>query len=127
MYYKELYYKPTANFTARQNNETVSISADEDGFLDGAKVDLENGKYRYESTISNIKNSVYEATGKFYTVDNGYLYCKQAYSGITDTKIVIKANFPKPASNVRLEIELNRTMLEFSTDSVNWTILEDFT
>ena len=32
-YFKTLYYKPTTNFKASQNNSTVSISADEDGFL----------------------------------------------------------------------------------------------
>jgi hypothetical protein len=32
--YIQNYYKPTTNFKASQNNLSVSISADEDGFLD---------------------------------------------------------------------------------------------
>ena len=34
--YIQNYYKPTTNFKASQNNLNVSISADEDGFLNGA-------------------------------------------------------------------------------------------
>lgn len=39
-YFKTLYYKPTTNFKASQNNETLSISADEDGFLNWSILNL---------------------------------------------------------------------------------------
>jgi hypothetical protein len=38
--YIQNYYKPTTNFKASQNNLTVSVSADEDGFLNGSVINL---------------------------------------------------------------------------------------
>ena len=38
--YIQNYYKPTTNFKASQNNSTVSISADEDGFIEGSSTNL---------------------------------------------------------------------------------------
>ena len=51
----ENYYKPTTNFKASQNNQTVSISADEDGFLDGSVINLTTGSYTAEVN-KNILN-----------------------------------------------------------------------
>lgn len=46
--YIQNYYRPSTNFTARQNNTTVSISSDEDWLM-------ENGAYNlYDSTFSLI-------------------------------------------------------------------------
>ena len=42
-----LYYKPTTNFKASQNNSTVSISADEDGFLNTSIINLTTGAYSW--------------------------------------------------------------------------------
>jgi len=46
-YFKTLYYKPTTNFKASQNNLSVSVSADEDGFLDGSVLNLTTGTYTW--------------------------------------------------------------------------------
>lgn len=48
--YIQNYYKPTTSFTARQNNQEINISADEDGFLDGSVVSLLNGTYSFTPT-----------------------------------------------------------------------------
>lgn len=45
MYFKTLYYKPTTNFKASQNNTSISISADEDGFNDWAILNIANWTY----------------------------------------------------------------------------------
>ena len=60
-YFKTLYYKPTTNFKASQNNSTMQISADEDGFLDGSVINLTTGAYSYSDTITtwDIKNNNY--------------------------------------------------------------------
>lgn len=47
MYFNTLYYKPTTNFKASQNNLNVSISADEDGFLNGSVINLTTGAYSW--------------------------------------------------------------------------------
>ena len=52
MYFKTLYYKPTTNFKASQNNSTVSISADEDGFLHSSKLDLTTWAFTYTDSIT---------------------------------------------------------------------------
>ena len=57
LYFKTLYYKPTTNFKASQNNSTVTLSADEDGFNDWAIVNLSTGTY------TDIKNFGTSYTG----------------------------------------------------------------
>jgi len=50
-YFKTLYYKPTTNFKASQNNLSLSISADEDGFLNGAIINKVNWTFTWNSLI----------------------------------------------------------------------------
>lgn len=42
--YIQQYYKPTTAFNASLNWDSIDLRADEDGFLDWAKIDLVNGK-----------------------------------------------------------------------------------
>jgi len=58
-YYKSLYYKPTTSLKASQNNSSVSMTADEDGFNDG--------------TIINLKTSKFTDFKNFWTLYTGIL------------------------------------------------------
>ena len=51
-YFKTLYYKPTTNFKASQNNSTVSISADEDGFQYWSVLNLSTWTYSFATPYS---------------------------------------------------------------------------
>ena len=66
MYFKTLYYKPTTNFKASQNNLNVSISADEDGFAEWAVTNLLTWAYTWglwaSATDLLTWASVYSAT-----------------------------------------------------------------
>lgn len=51
LYFKTLYYKPTTNFKASQNNSTVSISADEYWFLDWMVINRLTGAFSVPDVI----------------------------------------------------------------------------
>ena len=53
-YFKTLYYKPTTNFKASQNNLTVSVSADEDGFLNGSVINFLNWTATFTETFGTF-------------------------------------------------------------------------
>jgi hypothetical protein len=53
-YFKELYYKPTTNFKASQNNLSVSVSADEDGFLNGSVINLQTWTATFTETFGTF-------------------------------------------------------------------------
>ena len=56
--YIQNYYKPTTNFKASQNNTSISISADEDGFLDGSVISLVNGTYSFIKTYAGNETEI---------------------------------------------------------------------
>lgn len=66
LYFNTRYYKPTTNFKASQNNSTVSISADEDGFAEWAVINLLTGAYVWGLWVSATdlltSSSIYSAT-----------------------------------------------------------------
>lgn len=68
-YFKTLYYKPTTNFKASQNNLNVSISADEDGFLNGSVINFLTWAYSWNSWLwlSNYLDSLHSA---FFRTDS---------------------------------------------------------
>lgn len=62
-YFKTLYYKPTTNFKASQNNLNVSISADEDGFLNGSVINFLNWTATFTETFSTFYLLQYTISG----------------------------------------------------------------
>jgi len=61
--YIENYYKPTTNFKASQNNQTVSISADEDGFLNGSVINLVTWTATFTETFGTFYLLQYTISG----------------------------------------------------------------
>lgn len=62
-YFKTLYYKPTTNFKASQNNQTVSISADEEGFLNWSIINLSTGIASFTETFGTYYILDYTISG----------------------------------------------------------------
>lgn len=62
-YFKTLYYKPTTNFKASQNNLSVSISADEDGFLNGSVINLSTWTATFTETFGTFYLLDYTVSG----------------------------------------------------------------
>ena len=62
-YFKTLYYKPTTNFKASQNNQSVSISADEDGFLNGSVINLQTWTATFTETFGTFYLLQYTISG----------------------------------------------------------------
>lgn len=52
-YFKSLYYKPTTNFEAFENNAVASVSTDESGFLEWSVINLQTGKFTWNSWIGS--------------------------------------------------------------------------
>ena len=63
LYFKTLYYRPTTNFKASQNNSTVSISADEDGFLNWSIINLSTGIASFTETFGTYYILDYTISG----------------------------------------------------------------
>lgn len=63
LYFKTLYYKPTTNFKASQNNQSVSISADEDGFLNWSVYNLSTGTATFTETFATFYLLQYTISG----------------------------------------------------------------
>lgn len=63
LYFKTLYYKPTTNFKASQNNLSVSVSADEDGFLNGSVINLQTWTATFTETFGTFYLLQYTISG----------------------------------------------------------------
>lgn len=61
--YIQNYYKPTTNFKASQNNLSVSISADEDGFLNGSVINLQTWTATFTETFGTFYLLKYTVSG----------------------------------------------------------------
>lgn len=137
-YFKTLYYKPTTNFKASQNNSTVSISADEDGFLNTSKYDLTTWTYNFTHTndttllIWSIYSSVpnlysYSTTTTWVTSDSLYrswntVSLKWAASGtVVGTYKIYMGNL----SSIRWTWCVRYAMAEYSYDNSAWNTIND--
>jgi hypothetical protein len=94
LFFKTLYYKPTTNFKASQNNSTVSISADEDGFLDGSVINLTTGTYSYtDSFADNVlsTDNIYSSNKYPITISGGQMVLNgDALLSLPDVQPVMK-------------------------------------
>jgi hypothetical protein len=71
-YSKLLYYKPTTNFKASQNNLSVSVSADEDGFIEWSVLNVTTWAWSFNDTVNDgsINNNMYFYRTPWVTFDS---------------------------------------------------------
>jgi hypothetical protein len=67
----EYYAKPTENATIICNGDKISLSADSDGILGGAIVDLDKGKYLYGVGILDLSTNLSTFINNFYSGTQG--------------------------------------------------------
>jgi len=72
LYFKTLYYKPTTNFKASQNNLSVSVSADEDGFIEWSVLNVTTWAWSFNDTVNDgsINNNMYFYRTPWVTFDS---------------------------------------------------------
>jgi hypothetical protein len=142
------YAKKSENFTVVANGIKTELKADKDGLFSDAIIDLDNGKYWYDSGILGVvengrsfANNVFsadfgdsaEAPAANPAIINGYS-CDDATNLIktdvakTNKKIVMKCNTLLPIQHLLFNYTpyLSATIstdLEISSDGVNYTTL----
>jgi hypothetical protein len=145
IYFKLFYAKPTENATIVCNGEKISLSTDEDGLLSGAIIDLDKGKYLYDSgnlgvhaTACVFANGVYSATtgglagGNPPRVINDWYIQYGLLSGTDATarNVVVKINTILPIkslkfyTNLRVGTTYITSLIEYSLDGTNWITLQ---
>jgi len=134
--YIQNYYKPTTNFKASQNNLNVSISADEDGFLEAWKINLLTGQYTFDirdvpqvwTWIGHIFNNtvVTWVGGLIFDVLSGTEYQLRT-SATTYVEWVLKVKIPWGLTNITINAFLRRAGASFSTDGIGYTTMLDNT
>ncbi len=70
LYFKTLYYKPTTNFKASQNNLEVDISADEEWFIENSVLGITTWTWSFTDPITSwqIQNNMYFSRSTWCTV-----------------------------------------------------------
>ncbi len=131
LYFKTLYYKPTTNFKASQNNSTVSISADEDGFLNWSVINLLTWTYTWAlATVlgTSFKPNCFavtDATGdivnSFYISGSNQLL-KNSSSGIYVATFKV---FIPSALSINIKGTVRRSKAEWSYDNLSWNTIQD--
>lgn len=129
--YIQNYYKPTTNFKASQNNLSVSVPADEDGFLDWAVINRVNGTYSYTLAAvvwTSFRPSLYSYTDPSWDTANSFYISwsnQQMKWNITWVYIwTFKAKIPYWTS-VTISWTLRYTLAEYSFDNSNWVTIRD--
>lgn len=138
--YIQRYAKKTENFTLVCNGVKTSLSADRDGLLNGAVIDIDNGKYSYANPFNSAVNfsDIFSCSvgGGSTAPDvlNGWdwantLESLQSVSDATARNIVIKVNTLLPIKHLKLVATLfnNNTaagQLDISPDNVTYTALQ---
>jgi hypothetical protein len=134
--FKTHYPKPTENATIICNGDKISLSADADGILGGAIIDLDKGKYLYYQSFVNTTvgvagaNNVY-ASGQSTaqtapTVISGFsLASGDLRGGDTGVYITWKVNTLLPIKHLVVSFKqyINGCYVQISPDNVNWTTL----
>lgn len=135
--YIQNYYKPTTNFKASQNNLNVSISADEDGFLEAWKINLLTGQYTFDirdvpkvwTGIWHIFNNTVVTwlnTWLIFDVLSWVEY--QLRTGITAyVEWVLKIKIPWGLTSLTINAYLRRAGASYSTDWIGYTTMLDNT
>jgi len=111
MYFKTLYYKPTTNFKASQNNLSVSINADEDGFLNTGVYNLLTGTYSFSQTNDT---SVQIGTSSYSFIPNLFSYSTTTPNGTSD--ILLK-------STTTMSLKWSQVWIVVGTYKINMTLL----
>jgi hypothetical protein len=143
-YFKVHYAKSTESATIICNGEKISLSADEDGLLTGAIIDLDKGKYSCNifgsSTAENtaFANNVYAASiGSYASTPSGinnWLISPfiAAGDGSVDRFITLKVNTMLPIKSLLLTLKYATysggvATAEISTDGINFTVIDTVT
>lgn len=132
LYFKTLYYKPTTNFKASQNNSTVSISADEDGFLEASKIDLTTWQFTFD--IRNVTAvtwtkfwHIFSSTTETWVAWNTFIFSTPEYQlkswGTTYVEWIMKINIPWWITDTVISAYLRRAWASYSTDWVSYTTM----
>ncbi len=134
--YIQNYYKPTTNFKASQNNLSVSVNADEDGFLEAWKINLLTGQYTFDirdvpqvwTWIGHIFNNtvVTWVGGLIFDVLSGTEYQLRT-SATTYVEWVLKVKIPWGLTDITINAFLRRAGASFSTDGIGYTTMLDNT
>jgi hypothetical protein len=135
----EYYAKPTENYTQICNGVKTSLSADADGILGGAIIDLDKGKYLYVNPFNTYANfnDIYSASAGGETtspvVVNGWTWSNtleslQSASGATARNVVFKVNTLLPIKGLIITPTMFNNnsacgLCEISIDNVNYTTL----
>ena len=109
--YIQNYYKPTTNFKASQNNLNVSISADEDGFLNTGVYTLTNWTYSFSQTNDT---SVQIGTSSYSFLPNLFSYTTTTANWTSD--ILLK-------STTTMSLKWSQTWIVVGTYKINMTLL----
>ena len=134
------YAKPTDGATIICNGEKLSLSADSDGILSGAIIDLDKGKYVYDSgdfvattTALTFANGVYSAVAGGETIIpvmiNGYGCGAGSFyqlTGGSDGSFIVKINTLLPIKHLKVKYGTyadpnNQTRCDISADGVNFS------
>ena len=140
-----LYSYKTNAFDVALHNEKIKLRAENGGLLNGAVLDLENGKYRYDSgdmrTLPNaisFSNNIYSAiTGDIISTTTTLIksYSYDANVGIvsgstaTEKELVLKVDTIFPCNRARIKRITTRLgtrdcSIYVSEDGVNYTLIE---
>jgi len=142
--YIQYYAKPMENATAICNGEEISLSADQDGILSGAIIDLNKGKYLYAgaTAITDIDkfSDIYSASSGGYgsagtginnwmleSINGGYVEIYSANDGTT-RNFVYKVNTILPVRHLKIKNKIFSgaavdKVLQISPDNINWTTI----
>jgi len=122
--YIQNYAKKTENFTLISNGVKTDLKADKDGLLSNAIIDLDNGKYTFESLRVTNYPAVYQDSYSYVGDPNptGFVL-----DGAGD-QIIYKVNTILPIKNLSFNVYLNGATtrvveISVSKDNVTYTSL----
>lgn len=146
--FKTLYAKKTEEFSLILNGVKTQLKADNDGLLGGAIIDLDKGKYKYDSGVLNTKANCASFVNNVYQASDGLHYLSHDYSNLgvyingwdahdiygfiggfqtaSTAYLTLKINTILPAKSIRINAANHRTaahMIQYSFDNINWVTL----
>lgn len=96
--YIQNYYKPTTNFKASQNNQSVSISADEDGFLNGSVINLQTWTATFTETFGTFYLLQYTISGSDLIAEINLPWNTLSWSFTSDRTLEYSSNWSSYSS-----------------------------
>ena len=128
LFFKTLYYKPTTNFKASQNNSTMQISADEDGFLDWAVINLTTGAFTTPDLIkSKWSWAVTDYSYQWLDVRKFLSYHSATsveWASWTAYNIVVPTatgNWTGYVVKVKMPVDITRLDISYTGNTTSWT------